>query len=88
MKENKTNTFFFNQEKILLSEEEFEKLIESTNNLNEKLSDMIIKAPNFIIMDLLEEMKTLEKRVNKFVKFNIITFTFITILFAFVTLLK
>ena len=88
MEEKKTNIFFFNQEKILLSEEEFEKLIESTNNLNEKLSDMIIKTPNFIIMDLLEEMKTLEKRVNKFVKFNIITFTFITILFAFVTLLK
>lgn len=88
MEENKTNTFFLNQEKILLSEEEFEKLIELTNNLNEKLSDMIIKTPNCIIMDLLEEMKTLEKRVNKFVKFNIITFTFITILFAFVTLLK
>lgn len=88
MKENKTNTFFFNQEKILLSEEEFEKLIESTKELNEKFSDMAIKTPNNLLLNLLEEMQVLEKRVDKFVKFTIVTFTFITILFAFVTLLK
>ena len=88
MKENKTNTFFFNQEKILLSEEEFEKLIESTKELNEKFSDMAIKTPNNLLLNLIEEMQVLEKRVDKFVKFTIVTFTFITILFAFVTLLK
>lgn len=88
MDEKKKENIFFNQEKILLSEEEFEKLIESTKELNEKFSDMAIKTPNNLLLNLLEEMQVLEKRVDKFVKFTIVTFTFITILFAFVTLLK
>lgn len=88
MDEKKKENIFFNQEKILLSEEEFERLIESTKELNEKISDMAIKTPNNLLLNLLEEMQVLEKRVDKFVKFTIVTFTFITILFAFVTLLK
>lgn len=88
MDEKKKENIFFNQEKILLSEEEFEKLIESTKELNEKFSDIAIKTPNNLLLNLLEEMQVLEKRVDKFVKFTIVTFTFITILFAFVTLLK